>query len=100
MSIRFAAAGTGESAAVTRVLRAPRPAMPANDTDNGIGQDFLLRSALRHFAQHGLGALDAARNAALEAHAAGASEEREHWLAVCRKFDRRAARALTRKLND
>ena len=100
MSIRFAAAGTGEAAAVSRVLRASPPPMPANDTDQGFGQDLLLHSALRHFARHGLGAVDSARAAALDAHARGESEAAQHWLAICRLFDRRAARHLNGKLGD
>lgn len=100
MSIRFAAAGTGEAAAVSRVLRACRPTMPANDTDHGLDQDLLLHSALRHFARHGLGSVDFARSAAIEAHAQGESEAARHWLDICRKFDRRTARHLTRKLGE
>jgi len=50
MSIRFAAAGSGECLSVARTLRRPRLSAPANDSDAAWPQDVLLQSALRHFA--------------------------------------------------
>jgi hypothetical protein len=94
MSIRFAAAGTGESASVARVLSrraALSPSMPANDVDGGLAQDLLLRSALRHFARHGLGAAQEARNIALRAKAQGDNDQYRQWLGICRKLDRQIA---------
>jgi hypothetical protein len=95
MSIRFAAAGTGESAAVTRVLCRPRAGVPANDVAGGLSQDLLLRSALRHFARHGLGAAQEARSIALRAHAEGDNDQYRHWLGICRKLDRQIATRLS-----
>jgi len=95
MSIRFAAAGTGVSPAVARVLRCPAARPAANDGDEGLLQDYLLQSALRHFARHGLGAARQAGNIALRAHREGDSIGFQHWLAICRKLDRRLADRLS-----
>lgn len=92
MSIRFAAAGTGEAAAVARVLCRPRAGQPANDVGNPLRQDVLLAAALRHFARHGLGAAQEARNIALRAKAQGDENQYRQWLAICRKLDRQLAR--------
>jgi hypothetical protein len=60
MSIRFAAAGTGEAHAV-RGCRGARAGVPANDTGRAANDshsiaDPVLRDALIHFARHGLNA--------------------------------------------
>lgn len=94
MSIRFAAAGTGECSAVARILRRPRLRAPANDHDNLVLQDTMLQSALQHFASHGLGAAKRAREIALRAFFEGNREQYRHWLGVCRKLDRQMASRL------
>ncbi|HWU03967.1 MAG TPA: hypothetical protein VN222_14605 [Novosphingobium sp.] len=94
MSIRFAAAGTGECSAVTRVVTCVRPATPANDCDNGISRDMLLQSTLRHFARHGLGAAEHARDEAERAFFAGDRRRYQHWLAICRMLDKQVASAV------
>ncbi len=94
MSIRFAAAGTGDCAAVARVLSRPRLRSPDNDCDTGLSQDLLLQSALRHFSRFGLGAAEHARNNASLAFFEGDRPTYRHWLAVCRKLDRRMVTPL------
>jgi len=94
MSIRFAAAGTGECGAVARVLRRPRLRAPANDHDNLADHDSMLHSALQHFARHGLGAAERARTIALRAFFEGDRVQYNHWLGVCRKLDRQMANRL------
>ena len=94
MSIRFAAAGTGDCAAVARVRRRPRLRTPANDCDTGVSQDLLLQSTLRHFSRFGLGAAEQARNSAARAFFYGDRQAYRHWLAVCRKLDRQMATNL------
>ncbi len=69
----------------------------ANDDGDGAlpgaGFDPLLTDALRHFAVHGLNAVDAAQCQAEQACAAGDLEARARWLAITGMFDRRRAAA-------
>ena len=97
MSIRFAAAGCGECTIVSRVLTRPRLRAAANDTDTGLARDTLLRLALRHFASHGMGAANRARELAEAAFFAGNRDEYRHWLAICRTLDQRMAAATQAK---
>lgn len=96
MSIRFAAAGSGECLAVARILtRRPLSIRDAaNDVDASISDDALLVSSLRHFALHGLGAAREARRLAQEARSRQDLERFNHWLAVCRHLDRRMAASV------
>ena len=91
MSIRFAAAGSGECAVVARMLRAGPAAPAANDTDAPLGRDQLLRAALVHFAEHGLAAAERARDNATAAFFADDRMEYHHWMGICRLLDRRMA---------
>ncbi|MDE1916151.1 MAG: hypothetical protein KGJ57_01430 [Sphingomonadales bacterium] len=93
MSIRFAAAGSGECLAVARVLARRRLSIrdAANDVDACISDDVLLVSSLRHFALHGLGAAREAGRLAQEARNQQDLERYHHWLAICRHLDRRMA---------
>jgi hypothetical protein len=93
MTIRFAAARRGDQR-VRRVLGAVAPLNAANDNIRGIGNDKLLRAALRHFATHGLGAAEAARARAETAFFAGDRAEYRWWLGICRMLDRRMADAV------
>jgi hypothetical protein len=97
MSVRFAAAGSGECLVVARVLCAPRLVEPANDADTGPGRDQLLRAALRHFAAHGLGAAEHARAEGERAFFAGDREAYHHWMSICRALDRRLADSARRQ---
>ncbi|MBW8784757.1 MAG: hypothetical protein JF593_08960 [Novosphingobium sp.] len=94
MTIRFAAARTRDGAALSRVLTAPAANDAANDNGAALGRDALLRAALRHFAEHGLGAADHARAAAEAAFFSGDRESYQRWLEICRTLDRRMAAAV------
>jgi hypothetical protein len=96
MSIRFAAAGSGECMVVARVLARPgmariRLPMADNDVEAAICHDTLLISTLRHFATHGLGAAGEARRLAQEARQQDDRAQYRHWLGVCRHLDQRMA---------
>lgn len=93
MTIRFAAAYSGESTVIVRALSAAvRPA--ANDNVAGFPRDVLLRAALKHFAEYGLGAAEQAHRNAEAAFFAGNRDEYRHWLDICRALDRRMADAV------
>ena len=104
MTIRFAAANPEHNPIVARLLDAPLRLGAVNDNSPGLCSDQLLKAALRHFAQHGLGAAEHARGLAEEAFFAGESERYRWWLSICRTLDRRmadtiAADACARQLN-
>ena len=104
MTIRFAAARSGDTTAIARALTLAPRREAANDNDgtgNGLGgdasgfpRDPILRAALKHFAQYGLGAAAQAHDRAQAAFFAGKREEYRHWLAICRALDRRMADAV------
>ena len=92
MPLHFAAA---RSAAHSPIARA------ANDNGDAAHMqaeassfDHMMRAALRHFAEHGMGAAEAARQQAEQAHFTGDTEAYEWWLGVCRTLDRRLAESL------
>lgn len=93
MTIRFAAAEESRLS-VSRYFGTDIPEAPANDGASTRESDVLLRSALMHFAEAGLGAADAAREQAEEAFFAGDRERYDHWLGICRLLDARMARAI------
>lgn len=98
MSIRFAAAGSGQCMVVACVLQRPRLRMADNDVDHGasapICQDASLVHALRHFARHGLDAANEAGRLARQARRQGDTGQYQHWLGVCRHLDRRMAERI------
>ena len=110
MSIHFAAATTGAHAAgrapvcqpIARALM--RRAMERVSNDNGPSErareahDAVLRAALRHFAEHGLGAAKAARAHAESAFFAGDRPAYDWWLGITRTLDRRLAREAERRV--
>jgi len=98
MAIRFAAARTGHNRVVARRLSAPRLVRAANDNVLGLCSDTLLKAALQHFAEYGLGA---AANAAMMAEAhnlAGDDDNYRWWLSICRTLDKRRAERLADRL--
>lgn len=96
MTMRFAAARIAAASPVARALSRRAPGAPAND--NGIEpDDHLLHAALRHFAQHGLGAARDAHQRAEAAFFAGERESYRWWLGVCRTLDKRLAARLEHK---
>ena len=93
MTIRFAAAHSGESTVIARALTVTvNPA--ANDNAVDFPRDVVLRAALKHFAQYGLGAAQQAHRNAEAAFFAGNRDEYRHWLGICRTLDRRMADAV------
>jgi hypothetical protein len=78
-----------------------RPALPlaANDNATDLTRDGLLRAALRHFAEHGLGAAELAQQRAEKAFFAGNRKEYRHWLDICRALDRRLAASCAAQRN-
>lgn len=103
MPIHFAPATTpGRSPAcspITKALVARAIERVANDNGDGeaggLGgrkaSDQILRAALRHFAQHGLGAAREARAQAEKAFFAGDRQAYDWWLGITRTLDRRLA---------
>jgi hypothetical protein len=91
MSLRFAAAGSGECSVVARVLTTPPLRAAANDGEQALSRQQLLREALRHFAKHGLGAAERARRNAEVAFFAGDRAAYLHWMAIGRALDSRLA---------
>lgn len=57
----------------------------------------MLHAALRHFAEHGLGAAREARRQAETAFFAGDRASYDWWLSICRTLDRRMAEELARQ---
>ena len=64
---------------------------PANDNGYAVRTDQLLHAALRHFAEHGLGAAKEARAQAEAAFFAGDRDAYDWWLGICRALDKRLA---------
>lgn len=91
---------TQRSAAHAGALPASLPAIPAAANDNGCDpdNDAVLRSALRLFAEHGLGAGHRAQAKAEEAYFAGERERYRWWLTVTRVLDRKLAVELTGRM--
>lgn len=91
MTIRFAAANPVYNPVIARWMGAPIRLPADNDNAFGVCGDRLLRAALRHFAQYGLGAAERAHRLAQDAFFAGDSEEYRWWMSICRTLDRRMA---------
>ena len=94
MSLRFAAARTPDRSPVARALRKRAIDCVANDNGANAEHDQVLKAALRHFGEHGLGAARVARRSAEEAFFAGDRERYDWWLGICRMLDRRLAAEL------
>ena len=96
MSVRFAAARSALSTVVrTKIVHEGLRA--ANDNGETIVVDHMLESALRHFAEHGMGAARAARNSAETAFFEDDMDAYRWWLSVCRTLDRRMADTLEQR---
>ena len=94
MPVHFAAACSSKFSAIrgTRPVRVPLDA--ANDNGGGVGGDRLLKAALRHFSEYGLGAAERARDNAEAAFFAGNRDEHRWWMAICTALDRRMSSAV------
>jgi protein-tyrosine-phosphatase len=98
MTVHFAAARCSARSPIARALARKAVGRAANDNGDGMmGDDRLLHAALRHFAQHGLGAAHDARTRAQKAFFAGDRQAYDWWLGVCRTLDRRLAEQNSRR---
>lgn len=93
MTIHFAAARSPLSGLIVPVRRSGTARRAANDNPC-TGHSAQLRLALKHFAQHGLGAANIARYNAEQAFFRGDRQGYDHWLGICRILDQRLASAL------
>ena len=108
MTIRFAAASTpGHAPACSPIAKAMvARAAERVSNDNGDHRDVsqftglprkvgasdqMLKAALRHFAEHGLGAARAARAQAEAAFFSGDRQAYDWWLSITRTLDRKLA---------
>lgn len=97
MTVYFAAARTAVRSPVARVLSRRTPGRAANDNGDLAGtqaNDNLIHAALRHFANHGMGAAREARKQAESAFFAGDRQGYDWWLGICRALDKRIAGQL------
>ncbi|MDT9013062.1 hypothetical protein RQP55_06430 [Novosphingobium sp. APW14] len=98
MTILFAAASSPFVAVANPARRRLVIGQAAND--NGpLAIKRELRAALRHFAEHGLGAATIARANAERAFFQGDRHSYLHWLAICHTLDRRMARILSARVD-
>lgn len=107
MPVHFAAARSTAHSPIARALA--RKAITRAANDNGDHDrpssrfessfDRVMRAALSHFAEHGLGAAHEARRQAEEAHRAGDMQSYQWWLGVCRTLDPGLAARLDRRIN-
>jgi hypothetical protein len=95
MTIHFAPAHNAPRWTLARYCVRAARVQAANDNRPQRGaaapSDEMLKSALRHFALHGLSAARAARGKAEEAFFAGDRGSYEWWLGITRTLDRRLA---------
>ena len=112
MSVHFAAANVpGHAPACSPIAKAlVARAMERVANDNhakpgtngpktkvlGAANDQMLRAALRHFAEHGLGAAREARAQAEKAFFEGDRQAYDWWLGITRTLDRRLAAEAAR----
>ena len=96
MTLRFAAARSTAASPLARALSRRAPGHAANDNATDTN-DHLLHAALRHFAEHGLGAARDAHRRAERAFFVGDRESYRWWLGVCRTLDKRLAAPLEHK---
>lgn len=80
----LASGGTRDLSAFTGLSRKPAP------------NDHMLKAALRHFAEHGLGAAREARAQAEQAFFAGDRQAYDWWVGITRTLDRRLAEEAER----
>ena len=105
MPVHFAAARSTAHSPIARALAKKALARAANDNGDAAQMqaeassfDHMMRAALKHFAEHGMGAAEEARRQAEQAHFTGDGEAYRWWLGVCRTLDRRLAARLEFRL--
>ena len=99
MTLHFAAARSTTGSVIARALTRRAIDSPANDNGDE-PDDRMLHAALRHFAEHGLGAARQARRQAERAFFAGDRQAYDWWLGICRTLDRRLAAQFDRAVGD
>ena len=100
MTLHFAAARSSVRSPVARALARRSISRAANDngdTAENRGSDLMLHAALRHFAEHGLGAAREAHKQAEQAFFADDRPSYQWWIGICRTLDRRMAEELERR---
>lgn len=97
MTIHFAAARNSNRVPYIYLRRQPVMARAANDNGGSENSDGMLHDALRHFAQHGIGAAREARTQAKQAFFAGDRQSYDWWVSICRMLDKRIATQLERE---
>jgi len=97
MPIHFAGSRRPAQSPLARCLALPLGMEACNDNGRAIADNAVLRAALTHFAEYGLGAATRARALAEDAFLAGDEATYRDWLAICRTLDRRVARAQPRR---
>ena len=98
MMNRFVATRPPVAGLINPIRRGQIIGRAANDNGNPEGvlrHSAELRAALKHFAQHGLGAATVARQSAAQAFFSGDRRGYLHWLGICRILDRRMATVLS-----
>lgn len=94
-----AAPFTNANPVLSRFEGRPHPGEASNDNGRLETSDHLLNAALRHFADHGLGAASEARKEAERAFFAGDRQAYDWWLSICRTLDRQIAAQLDFEFN-
>ena len=94
MTIHFAAARDAAKSPVARALQRPDTPVACNDNGTGENHDLLLRAALRHFSEFGLGAPHEARERARAAFFGGDRKSYDWWREICRLLDKQLAQDL------
>lgn len=103
MPVHFAAARSTAHSPIARALAKKALTRAANDNGPLAGSsassfDTMMRAALSHFAEHGMGAAEEARRQAEQAHFTGDEQGCRYWLGVCRALDSRLAAKVEKKL--
>ncbi|GAA4040582.1 hypothetical protein [Parerythrobacter jejuensis] len=100
MTLHFAAARSATRSPIARALSRRAVARAANDNGDAASlqaDDKLIHAALRHFAEHGLGAAREARKQAEKSFFEGDRQSYDWWLGICRTLDRRMAEEMDRR---
>lgn len=98
MTIHFAAARNSRFMPSSRFAIRAVFSIAANDNHPDDGIEPIVHTALRYFAQHGLGAAKQARDEAKEAFFANDRQSYDRWMSICRTLDKCVARQLAREV--
>lgn len=104
MPVHFAAARSTAHSPIARALARKALARAANDNGDGRAAapaapfDHFMRGALKHFAEHGMGAAEVAREQVELAAQEGDADAFQWWLGVCRALDRNLAARLENRI--